>query len=484
MGRRQEIVDLKMAGDEFLKSIETNFKKAIACLQKSDSGKFLTEDLANQIMMANATYVVRFGVRLRGKIHTFTGYRSVHSDHFEPVKGGIRYDMAVNQEEVEALAALMTYKCSLVEVPFGGSKGGLIINIRDWSEEEMERITRRFTQELAKRDLIHPSQNVPAPDVGTGEREMAWMADEYRRLNPTDLNAWACVTGKPVNKGGISGRTEATGRGVEYALKAFFDHPKDVEKTGLTPGLAGKRVIVQGLGNVGYHAALFLSKEDKCLITHVIERDGSIINKDGIDIEHLKNHIFSKGTVKGYNGFVEKGSEILEEDADILIPAAMELVINKENADRIKCPLIIEAANGPVSSEADEILNRKGTIIIPDMYANAGGVTVSYFEWIKNLSRIRLGRLQRRAQENQVNVLVEAMEEMTGVQFPEGYKERAVKGASEVDLVRSGLEDTMRNSYKVISDVWNNDNNVSDLRTAAMMVAVKRVAQSYSSLGI
>ena len=473
-----------MAGDEFLKSIETNFKKAITCLQKSDSGKFLTEDLANQIMMANATYVVRFGVRLRGKIHTFTGYRSVHSDHFEPVKGGIRYDMAVNQEEVEALAALMTYKCSLVEVPFGGSKGGLIINIRDWSEEEMERITRRFTQELAKRDLIHPSQNVPAPDVGTGEREMAWMADEYRRLNPTDLNAWACVTGKPVNKGGISGRTEATGRGVEYALKAFFDHPKDVEKTGLTPGLAGKRVIVQGLGNVGYHAALFLSKEDKCLITHVIERDGSVINKDGIDIEHLKNHIFSKGTVKGYNGFVAKGSEILEEDADILIPAAMELVINKENADRIKCPLIIEAANGPVSSEADEILNRKGTIIIPDMYANAGGVTVSYFEWIKNLSRIRLGRLQRRAQENQVNVLVEAMEEMTGVQFPEGYKERAVKGASEVDLVRSGLEDTMRNSYKVISDVWNNDNNVSDLRTAAMMVAVKRVAQSYSSLGI
>ena len=484
MGRRQEIVEFKMAGDEFLKSIETNFKKAITCLQKSDSGKFLTEDLANQIMMANATYVVRFGVRLRGKIHTFTGYRSVHSDHFEPVKGGIRYDMAVNQEEVEALAALMTYKCSLVEVPFGGSKGGLIINIRDWSEEEMERITRRFTQELAKRDLIHPSQNVPAPDVGTGEREMAWMADEYRRLNPTDLNAWACVTGKPVNKGGISGRTEATGRGVEYALKAFFDQPKDVEKTGLTPGLAGKRVIVQGLGNVGYHAALFLSKEDKCLITHVIERDGSVINKDGIDIEHLKNHIFSKGTVKGYNGFVAKGSEILEEDADILIPAAMELVINKENADRIKCPLIIEAANGPVSSEADEILNRKGTIIIPDMYANAGGVTVSYFEWIKNLSRIRLGRLQRRAQENQVNVLVEAMEEMTGVQFPEGYKERAVKGASEVDLVRSGLEDTMRNSYKVISDVWNNDNNVSDLRTAAMMVAVKRVAQSYSSLGI
>ena len=473
-----------MAGQEFLDSIEHNFNKAVTALNLSKSTETLSPDLASQIMQANSTYTVRFAVRLREKVFTFTGYRSVHSDHFEPVKGGIRFDLDVNQAEVEALAALMTYKCSLVEVPFGGSKGGLIINPRDWNEQELEKITRRFTQELAKRDLIHPSQNVPAPDVGTGEREMAWMADEYRRLNPTDLNAWACVTGKPVNKGGISGRTEATGRGVEYALKAFFDHPKDVEKTGLTPGLAGKRVIVQGLGNVGYHAALFLSKEDKCLITHVIERDGSVINKDGIDIEHLKNHIFSKGTVKGYNGFVAKGSEILEEDADILIPAAMELVINKENADRIKCPLIIEAANGPVSSEADEILNRKGTIIIPDMYANAGGVTVSYFEWIKNLSRIRLGRLQRRAQENQVNVLVEAMEEMTGVQFPEGYKERALKGASEVDLVRSGLEDTMRNSYQVISDAWNNDDNVSDLRTAAMMVAVKRVAQSYSSLGI
>ena len=473
-----------MAGDEFLRSIERNFQKAVRCIQQSDNGKFLTEDLADQIMIANATYVVRFGVRLRGKIFTFTGFRSIHSDHFEPVKGGIRYDMAVNQEEVEALAALMTYKCSLVEVPFGGSKGGLIINIRDWSDEEMERITRRFTQELAKRDLIHPSQNVPAPDVGTGEREMSWMADEYRRLNPTDLNAWACVTGKPVSKGGISGRTEATGRGVEYALKAFFDNPKDVEKTGLNPGLAGKRIIVQGLGNVGYHAALFLSKEDKCLITHVIERDGSIINKEGIDIEELKNYIKENGGVKGYKGFVSISSEVLEQEADILIPAAMELVINKKNADRIKVPLIIEAANGPVSSEADEILNKKGVVIIPDLYANAGGVTVSYFEWIKNLSRIRLGRLQRRAQENQVKVLADAMELMTGEKFPEGFREKAIKGASEVDLVRSGLEDTMRNSYQVISDVWNSDTNVLDLRTAAMIVAVKRVAQSYTSLGI
>ena len=327
-----------MAGQEFLKSIEENYKKAVTCLQKSEGKEVYTDELAKQVMTVNSTYVVRFGVRLRGTIHTFTGYRSVHSDHIEPVKGGIRYDLAVNQDEVDALAALMTYKCSLVEVPFGGSKGGLIINIREWTEEELEKITRRFTDELSKRDLIHPSQNVPAPDVGTGEREMAWMADEFRKLHPTELNAWACVTGKPVNKGGIGGRTEATGRGVQYALQAFFDNPVDVKKTGLTPGLKGKKVIVQGLGNVGYHAALFLSTEDNCLITHVIERDGSIVDQKGINIEKLKTHILENGSVKGFNGYVDKGSEILEEDADILIPAAMELVINKENADKIKTP--------------------------------------------------------------------------------------------------------------------------------------------------
>ena len=473
-----------MAGQEFLKSIEENYKKAVTCLQKSEGKEIYTDELAKQVMTVNSTYVVRFGVRLRGTIHTFIGYRSVHSDHIEPVKGGIRYDLAVNQDEVDALAALMTYKCSLVEVPFGGSKGGLIINIRDWSEDELEKITRRFTDELSKRDLIHPSQNVPAPDVGTGEREMAWMADEFRKLHPTELNAWACVTGKPVNKGGIGGRTEATGRGVQYALQAFFDNPIDVKKTGLTPGLKGKRVIVQGLGNVGYHAALFLSTEDNCLVTHVIERDGSIMDQKGINIEKLKEYILENGGVKGFNGYVDKGSEILEEDADILIPAAMELVINKENADKIKTPLIIEAANGPVSSEADEILSKKGVVIIPDLYANAGGVTVSYFEWIKNLSRIRLGRLQRRAQENQTTLMIEALEKMTGSKFPDEYKDLVMQGSAEIDLVRSGLEDTMRNTYEVISEVWNKNPNANDLRTSAMMVSVKRVMDSYHSLGL
>ncbi len=473
-----------MAGKEFLESIEINFKQAIKFLNINKSESALTDDLAEQIMQANSTYLVRFGVRLRNKVFTFQGYRSVHSDHFEPVKGGIRYDLDVNQEEVEALAALMTYKCALVEVPFGGSKGGLIIDPKEWSAEELEKITRRFTQELAKRDLIHPSQNVPAPDVGTGEREMAWMADEYRRLNPTDLNAWACVTGKPVSKGGIAGRTEATGRGVKYALNAFFDSKIDLEKTGLSPGLSGKRVIVQGLGNVGYHAALFLSKEDGAKITHVLERGGAIINEQGIDIQRLRDHIIQYGSIKGFQGFSDKGPELMEADADILIPAAMELVITKENAARIQAPLIIEAANGPISSNADKILNKNGKIIIPDLYANAGGVTVSYFEWIKNLSRIRFGRLQRRAQENQLSSLINGIESMTKEKFSDEFKKEIVKGDSELDLVRSGLEDTMRTTYDVISARWNSDKSIPDLRTAAMMVSISRVASTYSTLGI
>ena len=473
-----------MAGDAFLRSIETSFRNAISCLNVVNADDSVGDDLATKIMVANSTYVVRFGVRLRDKVHTFTGYRSVHSEHFEPVKGGIRFAPDVNQDEVEALAALMSYKCALVEVPFGGAKGGLIIDPRDWTTNELERITRRFTQELAKRDLIHPSQNVPAPDVGTSEREMAWMADEYKRLHPAELNAWACVTGKPVSKGGIAGRTEATGRGVEYALRAFFDHPRDVAKSGMPPGLKGKRVIVQGLGNVGYHAALFLSQEDGALITHVLERDGAVVNQTGIDIAALRAHIFETGSVSGFDGYVKSGMEMLEADADILIPAAMEHVITEQNADQIKTPLIIEAANGPVSAEADVILRDRGVVIIPDLYANAGGVTVSYFEWIKNLSRIRFGRMQRRAEENRFGALVEGMEMMTGGTFPPALLDKAMRGGSEIDLVRSGLEDTMRNSYQVISDVWNREAVAPDLRTAAMMVAVRRIAQSYQSLGL
>ena len=466
-----------MSKESFLSSVETNFDHAAGLLGLSD-------DLAEKIKIANSTYVVRFGVRLRGGLQSFTGYRTVHSEHFEPVKGGIRYAPFVDQNEVEALAALMTYKCALMEIPFGGAKGALVIDPRKWETQELEQITRRFTQELAKRDLISPSQNVPAPDVGTGEREMAWIADEYKRLNPADLNAWACVTGKPLGKGGIAGRTEATGRGVQYTLQEFFRHTGDVKKTGLSAGLGGKRVIVQGLGNVGYHAALFLSQQDGCRITHVLERDGTIVDSEGIDIAALHEHMIEIGSIESYPGFIDSGPEMLEAEADILIPAAMEGVIDETNASRIRTPLIIEAANGPITAGGDAILRNNGVVIIPDFCANAGGVTVSYFEWIKNLTHIRFGRMQRRQQESQFERLIAGVESMTGKPFPETDRNAVLSGATEINLVRSGLEDTMRGAYDAISETWNHKDNVPDLRTAAMMIAVDRIAHSYISIGI
>jgi len=468
----------------FRESVDIMFNRAVALMD-------LPPGLEEKIRVCNATYTVRFGVRLRGKIETFTGYRSVHSEHMEPVKGGIRFSMGVNQNEVEALAALMTYKCALVETPFGGSKGGLCIDPRQWEEDELERITRRFAYELAKRDLIHPSQNVPAPDMGTGEREMAWIADQYRRMNTTDINAAACVTGKPPHAGGIAGRVEATGRGVQYALREFFREPEDVKIAGLSGSLDGKRVIVQGLGNVGYHAAKFLSGEDGSLITGVIERDGAIVDSDGIDIDALQEWIGKHGGVKGYpqGQYVENGSVVLEEDCDILIPAALEGVINLQNATNIKAPLIIEAANGPITAGADDVLREKGTVIIPDMYANAGGVTVSYFEWVKNLSHIRFGRMQRRQEEARHELIVGELERLSqhlGDQWSmtPNFKQKYLRGADELELVRSGLDDTMRTAFQSMRDVWHSRGDVTDLRTSAYLVSINRVAESYKAKGL
>ncbi len=468
----------------FRESVELMYSRAVALMD-------LPPGLEEKIRVCNAIYTVRFGVRLRGELHTFTGYRAVHSEHMEPVKGGIRFASNVHQDEVEALAALMTFKCALVETPFGGSKGGLCIDPREWNEHELEQITRRFAYELAKRDLIHPSQNVPAPDMGTGEREMAWIADQYARMNTTDINSRACVTGKPINAGGIQGRTEATGRGVEYALQEFFRYPEDVARTGLDGTLKGKRVIVQGLGNVGYHAAKFLSEEDGSLITAVIERDGAIHDEDGIDIEDLYKWIADHGGVAAYpkGTYVENGSAVLEYECDILIPAALEGVINLENAKNVKAPLIIEAANGPITAGADEILRKKGVVIIPDLYANAGGVTVSYFEWVKNLSHIRFGRMEKRQEEAQHRLLIDELERLSadkglGWELSKDFKDKFMKGAGELELVRSGLDDTMRTAYQAMRAVWNSRDDVPDLRMAAYLVAIDRVASSYRAKGL
>ncbi|MEM9171785.1 MAG: Glu/Leu/Phe/Val dehydrogenase [Pseudomonadota bacterium] len=462
----------------FRQSVDVMFDRAVTHLD-------LTDGLKHKIKVCNSVYTVRFGVKLRGTIHTFTGYRGVHSEHMEPVKGGIRYALSVNQDEVEALAALMTYKCALVQVPFGGSKGGLAIDPNEWDAEELERITRRFTYELAKRDLIHPSQNVPAPDMGTGEREMAWMADAYKRLHPTDIDAMACVTGKPVHYGGIAGRVEATGRGCQYALQAFFDHPEDVKEVDLSGGIEGKRIIVQGLGNVGYHAAKFLSEEDGALITAVIERDGAIVDDKGINIEELKHFISKNGGLKGYphGKYVENGPSVFEHDCDVLIPAAIEGSINGGNAEFVKARVILEAANGPVTANADTVLREKGVAIIPDMYANAGGVTVSYFEWVKNLNHIRFGRMQRRQEEKKSMDLIRELERATGQALAPEFKERFSHGSDELDLVRSGLDDTMRSAYSRMRE-FKLSKNIEDLRTAAYCVSLTDIAKSYESAGL
>ncbi len=467
-----------LANHDFLSSANKLFDKALSYTE-------ISSDLATRIRVSNSTYTINFGVKLRNEIHTFTGWRSVHSEHFEPAKGGIRYDMNSSQEEVEALAALMTYKCAIIEVPYGGSKGALKINPKDWTKAEIEKITRRFAQELIKRDLIHPAQNVPAPDVGTGADEMAWIADEYRRIHPTDINALACVTGKPTQKGGLVGRSEATGRGVQFIIREFFRNKDDYIKAGFKGELKDKKVTFQGLGNVGYHAAKFLQEEDDCRIVCVMEHNGAILNPKGLNVEKIKKYYDQHGTFKGCSegNFEINTSDFLCMDCDILIPAARENVIDKSNAPDIKAKLIVEAANGPITFAADDILNKRNIIIIPDIMANAGGVAVSYFEWIRNLRHIRFGRIQKRRESYQFNSLISAIETMTGKEMPEKFKEQFIEGANEIDLVRSGLDDMMREAYQKVRQSMI-ENDIPNLRTAAYKVALDRIAISYDSIGL
>nr|WP_321461367.1 Glu/Leu/Phe/Val dehydrogenase [uncultured Cohaesibacter sp.] len=469
----------KISENSILHSVDKLFDHSSSLCQ-------LEEGIKERIKSCNLTVTIRFGVRLRGRVYSFTGWRSVHSEHQHPAKGGIRYAMNVDQDEVEGLAALMTYKCALIGIPFSGSKGALQINRNDWEPHELERITRRFTQELAKRNLIGPSQNVPAPDMGTSEVEMAWIADEYQRLNRLDINAAACVTGKPLSTGGIEGRIEATGRGTQYATQEFFRSWPNLQKSGLAPGLRGKRIIIQGLGNVGYHAAKFLSQEDGCLIQGIIERDGAIYREQGLPVDEVRAHMNRTGGVRGFPdaGYIEHGQSLLEKDCDILLPAALENVLTSENAPRIKAPLIVEAANGPTTYDADKILKERGIVILPDIYVNSGGVTVSYFEWIKNLGHMRLGLLDHQRQESQNRQIAEMLESMTGVKIaPEQWK-AFVRGSEEIDLVRSGLEEMMRKAFGRMLSVYQERKGVDDLRTAAYVLAIETVANAYKSSGI
>lgn len=463
----------------FLESVDNYIDRAMGHLSLSDG-------LAERIKACNSTYTVRFGVRLRGRMYSFTGWRSVHSEHVEPAKGGIRYSLLSDQEEVEALAALMSLKCAVVDVPFGGSKGALRINPADWEPHELERITRRFTQELAKRNLICPGRNVPAPDMGTGEREMAWMADEYKRTGASDIvNANACVTGKPLARGGIAGRTEATGRGIQFAIQSYLRDPLEKGVNGRRD-LRGMSIVVQGFGNVGYHAAKFLSENDGAKITAIVEHDGYIACPQGLPVEAVKQHQLANGSILGFPGAtsVEDSSAGLELPCDILIPAASENAITVLNADRIKARLIAEGANGPISFEAEGMLTKRGVVILPDLFVNAGGVVVSYFEWVKNITHIPFGLMERRRRERRNHQITHALEVMTDRPFPTDIRDDFLEGGGEIDLVRSGLEDVMRSAYDNIADLKRSSPNIKTFRTAAYVIAIRKIADAYQAIGI
>ena len=463
----------------FFHSVERSFDKA-AAFTKFDPG------ILEQIKACNSVYQIRFPVkRDNGNIEVIEAYRVQHSQHKSPCKGGIRFSDEVNQDEVMALAALMTYKCAIVNVPFGGAKGGIKINPRNYSTYELEKITRRYTSELVKKNFIGPGIDVPAPDYGTGEREMAWIVDTYASLKPGEIDAAGCVTGKPVTQGGVRGRKEATGLGVFFGIREVCNMADVMEKQGLPVGIVGKRVVVQGLGNVGYHSAKFF-REAGAIVTGLAEYEGAIYNADGLNEEDVFQHRKLTGSILNFPGATNlaKNTDALELECDILIPAALENVINGENAPRIKAKIIGEAANGPCTPEADEVFIEKGILCVPDMYLNAGGVTVSYFEWLKNLSHVRYGRMEKRFTENQNSQILGQIESLTGKTVSQKDKDIIQHGAEEIELVHSGLEETMITATREIVHIWKTNPSIPDMRTAAYVSAINKVATSYAELGI
>ena len=448
----------------------------------------LPDGLLDQIKACNSVYRMMFPVRIGDSYKVVEAYRVQHSHHRLPTKGGIRYSNHVNQDEVMALAALMSYKCAIVDVPFGGAKGGVKINPWEYDATDLEKITRRYTMELIRRNCIGPSVDVPAPDYGTGAREMAWIYDTYRTFAGTDIDAAGCVTGKPESQSGIKGRTEATGRGVFYGIRECCSFEEDMKRIGLTTGIEGKSMVIQGLGNVGSYTGRISQDEGGIKIIAVGEVEGYVINRDGIDIHDLLAYRQENGTIIDYPGAQSFGKEhredLLELECDILVPAALENVIHAQNAERIKAKIIAEAANGPITSGAQRILKQRDVIIIPDMFLNAGGVTVSYFEWLKNLSHMRFGRMEKRFNQNTYLSMIDLVEKNTGREISQRDRMMVARGADEIDLVRSGLEETMVTAYQQIRQVWVQHPNIPDLRTAAFVLAINKIASDYMALGI
>ena len=464
-------------GNSFYQNVERYVDQAAAHTK-------MHKGLIGQIKACNSVLQIRFPVKIGGEYKVIEAYRVQHSHHRVPTKGGIRYSELVTQDEVMALASLMSYKCAIVDVPFGGAKGGIKINPKKLTEGQLQKITRRYTAELIKKNFIGAAVDVPAPDYGTGAREMSWILDTYLAFQPGNIDAYGCVTGKPVSQNGIRGRTEATGRGVFYGIRHALSYADDMKKIGLETGVEGKTVIVQGFGNVGYYSAKIFEEEGAKIIG-VSEYEGGLYNPKGISVEGLKKFQKENNTIRGFPDakFIANPG-VLEQECDILIPAALENVITKENAPRIKAKIIGEAANGPVTPNATEVLLEKGTFIVPDLYLNAGGVTVSYFEWLKNLSHVRFGRMDRRFTESTYTSIVDLIEEKTGHSIDKKEKRFITKGADEIDLVRSGLEDTMVHAYDDIRLVLKRNKNIRDLRTAAFALALKKIGSAYMDMGV
>lgn len=463
----------------FYESVQLNFDKA-AAHTKYPAG------LLNQIKVCNAVYYMQFPVKIGRDYRVIEAFRVQHSHHRLPTKGGIRFSQKVNQEEVMALASLMTYKCALVDVPFGGAKGGVRISPRDYTTDQLQKITRRYTRELVRKNFIGPGIDVPAPDYGTGSREMAWIFDTYQTFKGGEIDAIACVTGKPVAQNGIRGRDEATGRGVYYGIREMMNDKALMAKVGLECGTEGKTMAIQGLGNVGYHTGRISQQEGGFKIISVAEYEGAIYSEDGIDIEKLVKHRKKTGSILDFPGAsnMDHRKQTLEVACDILVPAALENQIKSENVKKIKAKIVAEAANGPVTAAANDYLVKKGVIIIPDMYINAGGVTVSYFEWLKNLSHMRFGRMEKRFDQNTYLSLINLIEKQSGRSVNQKEKSIIARGADEIDLVRSGLEETMVTAYQQIREVQIRKPAVADLRSAAFVSALNKVASDYLNMGI
>ena len=454
-------------------------------LHVDKSAKLLnfSDDLLEHLKSTHSLIKVNVGVVLDGKINNFTGWRAVHSEHILPTKGGLRYSETVDQDDTEALASLMTYKCAIVNIPFGGAKGGLKINPKNYTMPQLREITKAFASKLINKGFISPALNVPAPDVGTSEREMEWILETYKTLKPDDINYRGCVTGKPLHRGGIAGRTEATGRGIEEVVREIFRHEDVVKEAGLKNELKDNEIIVQGFGNVGSNLAKHLYNRDNAKIIAIGEFDGYLYNKKGIDINALIEFFQKNKSINNpkLGEFKNKPSELLELDCDILIPAALENAITVDNVDKIKTKLIIEAANGPISFEADQKLFEKGVMIIPDIYVNAGGVVVSYFEWVKDISHIRFGRVEKRFQEQKILDIIDLIDKKTNTKTDFDTIKKIIHGADEEDLAFSGLEDSMRNAF---IEIYNAKKQIKkSFRDSAYYVSLKKIRNFYTVEG-